>query len=90
MTAALALAEAVVARGHVGTEAHTLARALIAEARRADVAETRIEIGTAINVHIRAMNEANRGGPGTHERAMATKQQLADARARLAALTGKP
>ena len=43
MTAALALAEVVVARGHVGTEADTLARALIAEARRADAEALRAQ-----------------------------------------------
>ena len=57
MTAALALAEVVVARGHVGTEADTLARALIAEVRQADVLALRLLLEEADHQRTRAVND---------------------------------
>jgi uncharacterized protein (DUF3084 family) len=54
---------------------------------RAEVAEGKIELGRAFSAHARACNDANRcGDKASHDRAMATKQRLADARSRLKAL----
>jgi hypothetical protein len=64
------------------------ARAEVARERhRAEVAEAKIELGRAFSAHARACNDANRcGDKASHDRAMATKQRLADARSRLKAL----